>query len=52
MWRPADRITEQLAREAALSVSSAAPNGDELEDAPADRIVERLNRVNAGMRVR
>lgn len=52
MWRPADRITEQLARQASLSVSSAAPNGDELEDAPADRIVERLNRVNAGMRVR
>ena len=52
MWRPADRIAEQLARQASPSVNSATPNGEELEDAPADRIVERLNRMNAGMRVR
>jgi hypothetical protein len=73
MWRPPDRITEQLARqatapkthfgswtdritaqiqyEASLTVNSADAISEELKHLPADRIVERLHRVHAGMRL-
>jgi hypothetical protein len=70
--RPADRITEQLARQASApqthfgswtdritaqveyeaSLTATSVDANEVEkDAPADRIVERLHRVHAGMRI-